>query len=180
MKALGTRRKRRRFKVPGTGNEHAIQSMFFTWVNFTREMQTSRRLKLIFRWIHAIPNGYLKTPFARLRGGKEGVRSGVHDVFIPAPNAGFSLTRPGIFGTLLGGASNHTSGYHGFYIEFKKPGEKMSDNQAAFAEFLKLVNYKWIVVTDWKTAAREVIAYLGIEKHAPLTDDLLAKTKPSE
>ena len=92
-------------------------------------------------WLHAIPNGGSRGDSAKsrqIRGGAlkaEGVRSGVPDIFLPWPNAGF----------------------HGLYIEMKKPTQKpkrkgkggMSEEQIKFKKYAQALDYGFIQPMDF-------------------------------
>jgi hypothetical protein len=104
-------------------------------------------------WFHAIPNGGSRGDNAKsraIRGGQmkaEGVRTGVADTFLPWPIAG----------------------YHGLYIEMKKPSEKpkkesskggLSDEQIAFSYHARAVGYGWCVCYSWREAADMLRGYI--------------------
>lgn len=105
-------------------------------------------------WIHAIPNGGARgdsEKSRRIRGGAlkaEGVRDGVSDIFLPYPNAG----------------------WHGLYIEMKRPGVKpkskkakkggMSNRQLAFKEYVVKLNYGFMCCYSWREAANIVKEYI--------------------
>lgn len=123
------------------------------------------------KWVHHIPNGGARgdsndgteagktqsRKTAQIRGGKlkaEGVKDGVHDVFVPIPV---------IVGIIQ---------YHGFYIEFKKPSERpktenskggMSNSQLEFKHHCKQFNYATVTVYDWQEAVfyyKNYLAYM--------------------
>jgi hypothetical protein len=52
-------------------------------------------------------------------------------------------------------------GYNGFYIEFKKPGEKQSPAQKIWESEIKPLRYKYMVIDNKETFMDEVKAYLG-------------------
>lgn len=98
-------------------------------------------------WFHAVHN---QGHGDRIRGAiakAEGVRRGVPDTFLPWPNAG----------------------WHGLYIEMKKPAEKpksstakggVSDEQGAFGAYALRVGYGWAVCYSWREAADTLRAYI--------------------
>ena len=97
-------------------------------------------------WFHAVHN---QGHGDRIRGAiakAEGVRRGVPDTFLPWPNAG----------------------WHGLYIEMKKPTERpktkgkggVSDEQGAFGAYALRVGYGWAVCYSWREAADTLRAYI--------------------
>ena len=90
------------------GTEHAHQVALFCWL----ASQTANHPQL--KWVYAIPNGGERNPIVASRLKAEGVKSGVSDICLP-----FSK-----------------QGYHGFYIEMKKPKGKESPSQIEFGKFL--------------------------------------------
>ncbi len=117
--------------------EHAEQVALFAWA----AMSGIPELK----WMHAIPNGGERNPIVAGRLKSEGVRSGVHDVFLPV-----------------------TCGvYAGLYIEMKKPGREreknggMSDDQVEFRDFATAHHYKCVLCYSWEQAAAEIKVYIG-------------------
>lgn len=97
-------------------------------------------------WYHAIPNGGSRgdtAVSARIQGGKmkaEGVKAGVVDTFLPV----------------------RRGSWPGLYIEMKKPGAitKVSAEQVAFMEFVKLQGYGVAVCDHWRKAADVLTSYL--------------------
>lgn len=81
------------------------------------------------RWLHAIPNGCGIALPTRVRMQKEGVKSGVSDLFLPAPR----------------------HGWYGLYIEMKWGDNKLSDRQIEFMNYIGLNNY--MAVTCWSAEA---------------------------
>lgn len=98
-------------------------------------------------WFHAIHN---QGHGDKVRGGMakaEGVRKGVSDTFLPWP----------------------VSGWHGLYIEMKKKDEcpkregskgGVTEEQAAFGEYLKRVGYGFMVCYGWDHAATTLRRYI--------------------
>lgn len=144
--------------------EHQIQSRFFVWAAETEALQTDRRRRLALRWMHAIPNGYHKSIPARMKAKREGVKSGIADVFTPAPQ----LSSKG--GTRLRGLP--VAGYAGLYIEFKRKGGRVSPEQREFLDYLGLVNYAGhVVIGDWRHAAWIVVDYLDLGVYAQIIQE---------
>lgn len=154
-----------------SGTEHAHQTALFAYAavaylhGFDVADEWSKTGKLPKRdpdappkvpaleWFHAIPNGGSRgddDKSRKIRGAQlkaEGVRQGVADTFLPWPNAG----------------------WHGLYIEMKKPTERpksetakggVSDEQRSFGEYAKRVGYGWAVCYDWEQAASYLRSYI--------------------
>lgn len=107
------------------------------------------RFPLLERLMFAIPNGGSRGDNARsraIRGAQlkaEGVKSGVADIFI-------SLAR---------------HGYHGLYIEMKKPtnekGRKgsLSDDQEKFRDAANMEGYGYVACYTWQEAIDNIERY---------------------
>lgn len=154
-----------------SGTEHAHQTALFAYAavaylhGFDVADEWSKTGKLPKRdpdappkvpaleWFHAIPNGGSRgddDKSRKIRGAQlkaEGVRQGVADTFLPWPNAG----------------------WHGLYIEMKKPTEKpksstakggVSDEQAKFGEYARAVGYGFAVCYSWREAADMLRSYI--------------------
>ena len=130
-----------------SGTEHGEQSALFLWAHLNKTKYP------VLEWMHAIPNGGSRGDTAKsrmIRGAQmkaEGVKQGVADVFLPFPIAG----------------------WHGLYIEMKKPSQRpvkatskggLSDDQVLFKGHCILFNYGWIVCYSWEDAARTIVQYL--------------------
>lgn len=95
-------------------------------------------------WFHAIPNGGTRgddDTTRKIRGGNlkaEGVRAGVADTFLPVPRGG----------------------YHGLYIEMKKPGGKPTEEQLAFRDFVWSKGYGWMCCDTFTKAIDALESYL--------------------
>lgn len=154
-----------------SGTEHAHQTALFAYAavaylhGFDVADEWSKTGKLPKRdpdappkvpaleWFHAIPNGGSRgddDKSRKIRGAQlkaEGVRQGVADTFLPWPNAG----------------------WHGLYIEMKKPTERpksetakggVSDEQRSFGEYAKRVGYGWAVCYGWEHAVTTLRSYI--------------------
>lgn len=157
---LKLKKSRSRGRVkPAMMSEHHQQAAYISWCRTAAEQQQDALLKAILRWIHAIPNGFLRTVNARLQAHAEGVVSGVHDIFIPAPqlHGGSGTVKRAFIMSRLS-----TPNFYGCYIEFKRPGEKMSENQERFAGYLQSVGYKTLLAFSWQEAARATVEYLAL------------------
>ena len=89
-------------------------------------------------WVHAIPNGARVSIGQAVKLKRQGLVSGVADVFVPIPNGG----------------------YHGMYIEFKTRTGRLSKTQDAFC--CHCVNYCYIytVCRDAVEAVESLREYL--------------------
>lgn len=120
-------------------SEHSHQAAFFCWAN--QHKAICAPLKFMF----AIPNGGLRN---KVQAGKlkaEGVKAGAPDVFFPFPSGGF----------------------HGLWIEFKKPGTEnrangaLSKEQVEFRDYLTSQNYSHKVAYSYLQAIEQTIEYLS-------------------
>ncbi len=114
------------------GTEHAHQCALMCWcaLNF----KTWPLLKLLF----AIPNGGERNPIVASRLKAEGVKSGVPDLFLPV--------------------ARH--GYHGLFVEMKKPKGTIGHNQPAWEEALKTQGYAHLYAYGWEQAAAAIQWYI--------------------
>lgn len=80
---------------------------------------------------------------------KEGMRSGVHDIFLPVARGGFS----------------------GLYIEMKAPryrkkeGHNLSENQIAFGAHVVSEGFATNTCFTWEEARDVLVLYLNHEAH---------------
>ena len=117
------------------GTEHGHQMALFCWA--TRHYEAYPQLK----WMYAIPNGGERNIIVAAALKAEGVKSGVSDVCLP-----FAYM-----------------GYHGFYIEMKKPGGKESKEQKDFGKFLTDQRYLYMCCDTWEKARDAIIEYMDIK-----------------
>lgn len=98
-------------------------------------------------WFHAIHNQGHGDKVRGANAKAEGVRKGVADTFLPWPVAG----------------------WHGLYIEMKKPTERpktdkgkggMSDDQIKFGEYAKGVGYGFMTCYSWEHAVATLRSYI--------------------
>lgn len=93
--------------------------------------------------MHAIPNGGSRGDNERarmIRGASlkaEGVKPAVSDIFLPVP----------------------LWGWHGFYIEMKRPGEKARPDQQKFIEDMRARGYAAMVCDHWEKARDAILQY---------------------
>jgi hypothetical protein len=128
--------------------EHEEQSVVIAWKTLAAEMQTDPTRKLALEWAHAIPNGFYRGFAARRKAMAEGVKAGILDLNVPAPE-------------LKGGVRN-SGKYHGLYIEMKRRGETLRSGQAEFMAYLDLVHYRNELCFTWQCAARLMVEHLDL------------------
>jgi hypothetical protein len=112
--------------------EHAHQTALFMWASSQLEAYPC------LAWMYAVPNGGDRNPIVAARLKAEGVKSGVSDICLPFARMG----------------------YHGFYIEMKKPKGKESTNQIEFGKFLIAQNYLYSMFDHWAKARDGILWYL--------------------
>lgn len=143
--------------------EHQEQSILIDWILVSEYMQTDEIKRKILHWIHAIPNGYYKSPASRAKAKREGVKSGICDLFVPAPEVVKGMKGKGIRGK--------SGSYHGLYIEMKRKGESLRKTQKEFMDFLDLVHYRNVLCYTWRAAAREIVRHLNLKNFEPIPDE---------
>lgn len=114
------------------GTEHAHQTALFMWASQVREALPE------LKWMYAIPNGGERNVAVAGRLKAEGVKSGVSDVCLPVARGG----------------------YHGLYIEMKKPGGRESSEQKEFAAFLRDQGYYYECCDHWEKARGVIVDYM--------------------
>lgn len=90
------------------------------------------------RWMFAIPNGGYRDIREATRLKKQGVKSGVSDMFLPVPN----------------------SKYHGLFIELKVGKNKATTLQEEFIDFVRGQGYKAEVCYGADEAIHTILNYL--------------------
>lgn len=116
--------------------EHSHQVAVFAWATD----------KPSLRWLHAIPNGGDRDSITAGKMKAEGVKKGIHDMFLPL----------------------RTSLYSGLYIELKRPerrtqqGGGLSAEQIEFGDFACANGFKVRCCYNWRDAVRELCAYVNI------------------
>lgn len=118
-----------------TPTEHDEQAAFFTTCRW--RAQQDRRYQSIF----AVPNAGKRSVGALLYYKAEGLESGVPDVCIPVP------------------AGN----YHGAFIEFKRPGGKLTDRQKVWTSRLAANGYAVSVQYSAEEASSWLVKYFNGE-----------------
>lgn len=119
-------------QLAAPGTEHAHQTALFCWIS------TQIAAYPEARWIYAIPNGGKRDAITAARLKAEGVKSGISDICLPFAR----------------------QGYHGFYIEMKKPKGKESAEQKEFGAFLTQQGYLYTMCDSWDKARDAVQWYL--------------------
>lgn len=112
--------------------ESQEQQALFQWVELNKNKYPELEL------IHAIPNGGYRNKVTAARLKKEGVKSGVFDIFLPVARRK----------------------YHGLYIEMKYGRNPLTDNQKLFAERVEKQNYGTAVCYGWEDAKNVILEYL--------------------
>ena len=95
-------------------SEHDHQKAVFEWMEWQ-----SRGPIPELKWAFAIPNGGERHLFVAKKMQAEGLKAGVPDLFIPVSRNGF----------------------HGLFIEMKKPAGKISDIQQQWLNQLAILGY---------------------------------------
>lgn len=118
-----------------SGSEHAHQRAVFQWMNMQTGWPELRELAF------AIPNGGKRDKITAGKLKAEGVKSGVSDIMIPIARKGF----------------------HGFFLEMKKPGERdgESDNQKKFGAGVEREGYFYAVCEHWEEATHLISWYMA-------------------
>ena len=127
-------------QIAEADTEHAHQTALFCWAAANQ----ARFPEL--RWMHAIPNGGLRSKAQAGKLKAEGVKSGVPDVFLPVARGK----------------------YHGLYIEMKKPALQpvrggrggVSDEQSEFIAAARANGYAAAVCYSWDHAKNLICRYL--------------------
>lgn len=120
------------------GTEHAEQAALFCWA------ATQTKVLPGIDIMHAIPNGGERNKAVAGKLKAEGVKSGVPDIFLPAP----------------------IGPWHGLYIELKRRGREREKNggcspvQVEYMDRLRFNGYCCFVCYGWEHAADIVRAYL--------------------
>lgn len=114
--------------------ESELQIACINWFRFTYP-----QFKML---LFAIPNGGHRNIITAMRMKREGVVSGVPDLFLSIPRNDF----------------------HGFYIELKSGNNKLTSNQESFIHDVSKHNYKCEVITSVNQFIREITYYINSNK----------------
>lgn len=124
------------------GTEHGHQTALFCWAANNRQRFPE------LEWYFAVPNGGERNKIVASRLKAEGVKSGVSDTMLPVARRG----------------------YHGFFIEMKKPPDENgkgggieSVKQTEFGRFVAENGYLYVCCDHWTKAAQYLAWYLGVE-----------------
>lgn len=136
-----------------SGTESGHQRALFCWSSMPEQRVKWPEL----RWMFAIPNGGGRSMAQGSILKAEGVKAGISDLMLPF--------------------ARH--GYHGFFIEMKKPGDPAelipgdiqynakkikkgteSDLQKEFGTFLMDQGYLYLCAFHWETARDAIIWYM--------------------
>ena len=98
--------------------------------------------------LFSIPNGANKSPAARMKFKREGLRAGVPDLFLAAPHP-VQSTMPG------------EEWLCGLFIEMKKKPNKISAEQADFIYYLRTRGYHVCVCYSADEAIKAISGYLA-------------------
>lgn len=113
-------------------SEHNEQVAVFRWA----QMNEGRWPEL--RWMFAIPNGGARATLTAIKLKAEGVKSGVPDIFLPAPR----------------------NGCPGLWIELKVGKNKATSNQLDWMEGLQHYGYAVALCYGAEEAIRTITNYL--------------------
>lgn len=112
-------------------NEHTLQAQCVNWFRLTHKQYE----KLLF----AIPNGGKRNIFIAKKLKKEGVVSGVPDLFLAVPS----------------------NGYFGMFIEMKYGQNTTTENQKKMIDLLETQNYKVVVCKSFHEFQTAIHGYLN-------------------
>lgn len=115
-------------KIKFTLSEAEHQEKIFSWAQFVPQL----------RWMFAVPNGGYRRPLEALRFKRQGVKSGVSDIFLPLAKGGF----------------------HGLFIELKVGKNKPTRNQSSFAEDMRAEGYKCEICYGSDEAIKTINEYI--------------------
>lgn len=123
------------------------QQCLFSWLGGTARLYPEGSLERdTLEWIHSVPNGAHVAKGHARRLVAEGLKSGVLDISCDMPRGD----------------------WHGLRIEMKRLGKKPTPNQERYISYLNRIGIKWAVCYTWQSAARLLIEYLGLARHAPI------------
>ena len=113
-------------------DESGHQEALFCWAAY----QTGRMPEL--EYLHHVPNGGKRDKATAAALKRQGVKSGVPDIVLPAVRAG----------------------YHGLYIELKAGRNTTTESQKRWLSYLRQQGYYTAVCYGWQTAAGLIETYL--------------------
>ena len=135
-------------RIDMTPSEHYEQVMLFRWAEiecrcrkFPKVMIGGKEISVL-EFLHAVPNGGLRSKKTAADLKLEGVKSGVPDISFPYP----------------------TGRHYGLYIEMKrKKGGKLSESQKKWLEYLNEAGYLAVVCKGEEQARDTIIKYIAEE-----------------
>lgn len=92
--------------------------------------------------------GWRAVPLETLRGPARGIKPGVHDIWAPFSN------RAAVWGYPAGL-------FVGLTIEMKSAQGRLTPDQQAWREFLRLEGWGFMECRDWTAAARLLVCWVG-------------------
>lgn len=113
-------------------SEAQHQETLFDWT----ELQKGKYPELSL--LYHVPNGGKRDAIEAARFKAQGVKAGVPDLVLPVARKGF----------------------HGLYIELKRPGGRVSAHQAEWLAALEKQGYCAAVCYGWEEAAKKLKDYL--------------------
>jgi hypothetical protein len=127
-------------KLDGLQSESSIQAQCVTW--FKNNYRQIRQL------LYKNHNEGWKSAKTAMIDKAMGLTAGIPDTFLAIP----------------------TNGFHGFYIEFKRPGESLKPDQKQVIELLKNQGYKVEVLTSLADFQKAIFEYLSTTMYHVKTD----------
>lgn len=153
------------FGVKGADDPRTYSEKGYALATYGMRIAPDRLPQL--RWLHAINN---QGHGDEVRGNMkmaEGVKAGVFDTFLPVPMVHGIPWRqtsffPGGYAVPYGDGNVYT-GYHGLYVELKRPGKhKTSPAQLEFGQYAQEMGYAAVVRVGWLEARETLLRYLGV------------------
>lgn len=114
--------------------EHKFQVNLFEWANWQKCRYPDLEM------MHAIPNGGHRHIGTARKLKAEGVKSGIPDVFLPAPRGQ----------------------YHGMYLELKVGKNQPTPNQRLWLNLLRDQGYYTCVVYNIEDTIKKILDYLKL------------------
>ncbi len=123
-------------------SEHQIQCAIAEWAKNTNTRYGKNK---IGDFLLAIPNGGNRSITEALRLKKEGVKSGVSDLFLCIP--------------VINNYEDHS---HGLWIEVKSKKGRLSKEQIEWMDLMKSQHYEAVVVKSVDEGIDAIKCYLGV------------------
>lgn len=131
-------------------SEHQIQCAIVEWANSIR--CSGAFGQYLGNFLIAIPNGGKRTITEAIRFKKEGVKKGVSDLFLAIPTVDIKIFSP----------SGITHANSGLWIEVKTKIGKVSKEQIAWGDNMKLMGYQFEIVRSVDEGIQIIKNYLGM------------------